>query len=407
MAGSGSSSRSPDHASTISKFVCDLQHGVHDDFYYFLNAPVDHDSLGRIQFKNLPPRPSSPDLLSCLPLEIQHEIFLLMDLDALASLRLTSYQFKSTIDEFPPYFRTQQHAPILYRLLRDSATISYHALGTIHHTLISPTCSFCGDFGPYLFVLTFQRCCANCLERNPALRLIKDGEDCDTFFGVSRDEAMKLPSISMNNFSYCSEAFGHTFSCRCRGWERRERPPDSRYFLVSQVHELGLSCHGTQEAMQFHTMRLYFGSYNLYQRQPSRAPPVYPLYVRDPTQKPDYNKNREERFFLNPLDGLAKYGATRLPVLNLHENEVEVEAGLLCVGCQIIYECWLEAEEDHQAHHNIKFVGSWAKLKPLEMRAHKAWSKEGILAHIKECEGAKKLRKHAAQRVPTGTHDLT
>jgi hypothetical protein len=392
----GSDSKSPHRAAIISKLTCGLQNvaerAVHDDFYYFLNAPVDYDGLCPLQFKHISSRPSSPGLLSRLPLEIQHEVLLILDLAALASLRLVNYYFKSTIDSFPPYARTQQHASILYRLLRDTKTISYHTLSTIYRALTSAACSVCGDFGPYLFVLTFHRCCANCLERNPAFRFLQEVGDCYKFFGVSQDEAMKLPSIAMGASPHCSNAFGHGFSCRCRGWERRQRPINARYFLVSQVHKMGLSIHGTQEALEKYTMAVYAKSVNRWNNTPQgRAAEhlINPLYLRIPSLRPLYDKNREERFFLNPLDGLSNHGAIRLPVLKLLGNEVET--GLWCIGCQNIYERWLEEEEERQAEQNVNFVGSWEELKPLEMRAHRAWSKEGFLAHFEECEDAKKL----------------
>ncbi|KAF4447330.1 hypothetical protein F53441_9127 [Fusarium austroafricanum] len=115
--------------------------------------------------------PSSLGALDVLPNELLHEV--LLDLDALSyfRFRLVNRQARILASTLWEYRTVITHGFEGFRnVLNAKANLA--TVRKLHHALTQEKCTFCNDFGGFLFLYTAQRCCFTCLCHRSELRII-------------------------------------------------------------------------------------------------------------------------------------------------------------------------------------------------------------------------------------------
>ncbi|KAM5476122.1 hypothetical protein MauCBS54593_000805 [Microsporum audouinii] len=136
-----------------------------------------HQLAGRIsvsdppKFSTLPPHsgPSSIGRLDVLPLEILHDTLNSLDFRTLSRLSYVSKRGRSVVESLPAYRELMKHAPDTLKALGKSQLINFHPAGRLRAVLRSESCVWCGQYGPFLFLPTLDRCCYECQRSNPSL----------------------------------------------------------------------------------------------------------------------------------------------------------------------------------------------------------------------------------------------
>jgi hypothetical protein len=125
-----------------------------------------------IPFREFRSRNSYSGLLDLLPTELLHMILAHLDFDTLGDLRLSCYGTRLMVDSAPAFHISKKHAWSALASLGRLGALGFHTSGDLYKTLFEKEC-VCGDYGPYLFVLTGERCCIFCLMTNPRFAVIR------------------------------------------------------------------------------------------------------------------------------------------------------------------------------------------------------------------------------------------
>ena len=110
--------------------------------------------------------------LGKLPVEILHGIFLSLDPFTLEMVRELSSYYKQVLDNLSAYRLLKTHAKETLRIMH-LTNMSYWSLRQIFAEFCRPLCRPCDQFGPFIFLPTYSRCCYSCLLNHQDYRLIR------------------------------------------------------------------------------------------------------------------------------------------------------------------------------------------------------------------------------------------
>lgn len=175
--------------------------------------------------------------LEAFPVEILHTICNSLDFQSLSRFSRVCGQAKGLVESLPAYQRLMEHASELLILLSHMRFLSFHTAAMIYAALLSDQCVCCQKFAPFLFLPTCQRCCYGCLYGEWSLQ-VTEYSMAQFCFGLSQKELDQLPSMLSIPGSY---------PVGCDGVNHREQ---FRLVSVKEAHALGISVHGSQEAME-------------------------------------------------------------------------------------------------------------------------------------------------------------
>jgi hypothetical protein len=121
-------------------------------------------------------------------------ILLELDVASVDMARLVNSHFRALVESLPAYKLLKEHAYHTLCVIRKTGLASTITIGALFAEFCQPSCRGCGEFGPFLFLPTVQRCCENCLQENGDFQLVPVLE---TFsLGISQYWAKKcLPVV--------------------------------------------------------------------------------------------------------------------------------------------------------------------------------------------------------------------
>jgi hypothetical protein len=122
------------------------------------------------------PFPSRPNAglgsLNRLPLELLQMISLHLDIHSLFNFRQACSSTRQVVDSLHEYQLLVAHGlNLLCALLRTGLATGLAtciSLPDFYDALCTEACAFCGEFAGFIYFLTWDRCCYQCLERPPA-----------------------------------------------------------------------------------------------------------------------------------------------------------------------------------------------------------------------------------------------
>ncbi|KAM7209778.1 hypothetical protein V8F06_014839, partial [Rhypophila decipiens] len=117
------------------------------------------------------PFPRAPQVglgaLGRLPLELLYEVLLCLDMRSIFKLRQTNLRSRQVVDSLRQYHLVVSHGlNLLCALLRTRLAIDV-SLSDFFYALCTKACRFCGEFGGFISLLTWERSCFRCLQVAP------------------------------------------------------------------------------------------------------------------------------------------------------------------------------------------------------------------------------------------------
>ncbi|KAK2739864.1 hypothetical protein FQN57_006440 [Myotisia sp. PD_48] len=291
-------------------------------------------------------------LLNALPIELMHYICNMLDFQSLSRLLRTSLRVRSMVESLPAYRDLMEHAPDTLTALGETQLISLHSADLLYKTLRSQHCVSCLEFGPFLFLPRCERCCHDCLRANPALWVmpIAFAKEC---FRFSPKEMKKLPIMRSIPGVY---EVGHEIS----------RNRQLKLVSVRAAKEMALRFHGSLPKAASYTDRWYIEA------------PSNPMEI-----KPSLLPGAE----IGPYDSSCGLASILFPCL-LSKNTIE--NGIWCKGCDWTFLNYRSGKLSRHLINDMLPPG----LNPIPVLSgmrRRAWSKDELLVHIKQCYGARKL----------------
>ncbi|KAI1774679.1 hypothetical protein F4818DRAFT_418575 [Hypoxylon cercidicola] len=102
-----------------------------------------------------------------LPLELLHDVLLRLDMYSLFNFRQTNLGSRRMVDSLKQYQMVVSHGlNLLCALLRTRLANSI-SLFEFYDALCTKACTLCGEFGGFISLLTWTRCCFKCLQEAP------------------------------------------------------------------------------------------------------------------------------------------------------------------------------------------------------------------------------------------------
>ncbi|KAK0113979.1 hypothetical protein ONS95_014222 [Cadophora gregata] len=137
----------------------------------------------------------STGALKRLPLELIHNVLGHLDISTIGSVRCLSWNSRLIVDLFPPYRDLTIYASSVLRVLYSTHLASAYSVGQLYTVLTNDRCICCEAFGPYLSLITCERCCFSCLyDSKMAPTTLSTAASA---FGLSKNEIeKKIPVVT-------------------------------------------------------------------------------------------------------------------------------------------------------------------------------------------------------------------
>lgn len=121
--------------------------------------------------------------LGKLPPELLCMVFQHLTCDDLETLHRSSTGGRIAVLAFPQYHTLLTQVPTILAILKETRLARSFTIIQIYETFTSPLCTTCGQFGGYVFLPSFTRCCMSCAETElKFLPISRDGARIE--FGV-------------------------------------------------------------------------------------------------------------------------------------------------------------------------------------------------------------------------------
>ena len=105
--------------------------------------------------------------LDRLPLELLHDTLFRLDMHSVFKFRQINIRSRQMVDSLKQYQMVVSHGlNLLCALLRTRLAIVI-SLFDFYKALCTKACTHCGDFGGFISLLTWKRCCFKCLQEAP------------------------------------------------------------------------------------------------------------------------------------------------------------------------------------------------------------------------------------------------
>lgn len=351
------------HQIEVEDLVARLSHRPRHLLYSMIT--IDNASLAlpvSVQATSQYNRPSSLGALDRLPVEILYQLLDYLDLLSLAQITNVSVRGRSIVFSLASYQGLMKHAPSAIAMLRMTKLISIHSVSEVYATLKSERCATCQEYGAYLFLPTCERCCWECLQVNPARRIIPRAR-AGKAFALSPKQVQKLPVLH---------------SIPGRYGIAREHVTHHKLVSVAAARDLALSIHGSADKvveLTAHRRHGFWMASEIRYLQTAFASAT----SQDPLMTPDQGNRGTDPYF-----GLA---STHFPSLPGMLQGGTPEDGLWCKGCEKTCNNYRDGRLTAEVIASRVPAGR-DPLRVLLGFERRAYSRLGLLEHSNHCYGA-------------------
>lgn len=105
--------------------------------------------------------------LDRLPLELLHETLSSLDMHSLFKLRQTNLRSRQIVDSYKPFQLVISHGLNLFCALLRTRLANEISLIDFRNALCTKACSLCGEYGGFMSLPSWTRCCFKCLKEAP------------------------------------------------------------------------------------------------------------------------------------------------------------------------------------------------------------------------------------------------
>ena len=315
--------------------------------------------------------------LDDLPLELLHSIFAVLDFQTLSHISRTCSRGVEVVESMPQYRDLRRHTPRAMAALGLTRLIRHHSAAALHAALLSAHCASCGEYGPFLFLPTCERCCFECLGKNQSLWVIPTyvAKKC---FGLTTSLVKRLPIMR----SVPGKYYVRLASISRQRQVQLVSVRSAKELAVKQrseeqmAQELQARCTAGLSLHEFYTLRWL------------QAAPLQPPGPELATRLFEANE---------PNDKYCGMASIVFPSL-LTGNRIET--GLWCRGCEKMFREW----SPHKLYpadvsRLVRRTSDITEIHVLYTRQHLARSRIAFLDHITHCSGARELVPELAKRL--------
>ncbi|KAL9098786.1 MAG: hypothetical protein Q9163_005617 [Psora crenata] len=176
--------------------------------------------------------------LDQLPLEILYCVVSSLDISAIDQFKAVNRRSFEVVNTHPQFKIINEQAHDTLRGLRAIKTDHMITVQTLFDKLCTMHCSECGDYGGYIYLVTFERLCGRCLTEKdrylplPELQVLKE-------FGLTLEILDSLPRFQPYHGLYGKGHYRYYYS-------------DSNSTVIDRAsaYDAGILYHGSFEAMQ-------------------------------------------------------------------------------------------------------------------------------------------------------------
>lgn len=304
---------------------------------------------------------SSLGCLSKLPLELLHLVCNSLDFQSLSRLSRVSIGGKIVLESFRPYRAIMSHAPQSLRALGKTLLIQYHTAATLYAAITSQNCASCGEYGPFLFLPTCQRCCYECLHNNQSLWVVPKAlaKKC---FHLAPQHLREIPTMRSIPGKY---RIGHGIT--------RRRP--LRLVSVRAAKMAAITVHGTIDILDDRD--------SSYTNQEVKDFDFFTFLRNAPLEPLGNNPSRMPTRGDPVSDDYCGMASIFFPSLS---PSGVLEEGLWCRGCELIFDRF--GTRGAYSYPDLTPPGVDPYWVAMGM-ARQAWSKSEFLRHVICCPGVR------------------
>lgn len=327
--------------------------------------PADSASLGRLDY---------------LPLELLHRISGLLDFQSLSRISRTCLRGKDVIYSVPEYRDMIRHAPQVLAALGQTLLIRYHSAMAVHAILLSATCVSCGDYGPFCFLPTLERCCFECLWRNQSLWVVPISTAARCF---------DMPTSVVECTPVTRSLPGQYY---VRHYVSHHTPTE--FVSVRAVKQLAIEAHeGEGHMAQMLQAKRNSGLHGRDYR-------MYKWLQAAPMEPPGRQLALRPGLANKPVDNHC--GMASIPFLSPSTQD-GLEVGNWCRGCEETYRRWSRSPNKPLPDGLIDYLPQGADIgERLHTMQQVARSRTSFLEHIAHCPGARRLLANTRDGYATG-----
>ncbi|KAI3582946.1 hypothetical protein IWW34DRAFT_900250 [Fusarium oxysporum f. sp. albedinis] len=145
-------------------------------------------------------------VLARLPQDLLEEIVLHLDIDSFRRFRQVSRRARYLSTAITIYQRVLRYAPDALNALRRTDLSGYVSYSDVYTALTTSKCTFCGQFGEFMFLPTAKRCCFECLRASPETAIVNQAcisrreQWKDLYTEHAEDLAEALKSMDVRSF---------------------------------------------------------------------------------------------------------------------------------------------------------------------------------------------------------------
>lgn len=290
-----------------------------------------------------------------------------LDAQSLVRFSHTSAAAHTVANDSLEYRVVMKHAADTLVALCRLKIAERHSIFDVYGALRSEKCAYCPSFGEVLFLPTCERVCWACMNKNPRCCLMAP-TTTRKIFGLTSKQIKQLPALQT--------IAGHLGA---RG--EKPYPASRRLVSVQDVANAALTRYNTIQYFNDQVASRRLGSENArdvarFMRPALQAgnPRQDPLRIPDPVPDP----NRVDNYF-----GMASVNFASVVDLE------HVEHGLWCKGCEWL-ELWYELHLPNPIRPGLVPHGRIPGKFLLDMK-FRAYTKAGLLEHVRGCYGAQQL----------------
>ncbi|KAI1108672.1 F-box domain-containing protein [Nemania sp. NC0429] len=308
---------------------------------------------------NFQDRLSSTGTLNRLPIELVYEVLGSLDFQSITRFARVSIRGKNIVQSFPAYRHLMNHAPDALAALGQTRLLSLYSASHLLATLRSERCATCPEYGAYLFLLTCERCCWECLKSQP-LRRVLTPSGAGRVFALTPKMVKQLPvQFSIPGIYKIS---------------REVKQRSFRLCSIPAAKKLAMSVHGSAESLTRVVTR----------KGPKRSTEYLQAVLSactyvDQLTIPIRGYLGADRYF----------GMSFIPFPSLTAPDM-IEHGLWCKGCEWTFDQYSRGRLPSRVIADM-VPGKLDPDRILLGMARRARSRMGHVAHVQHCYGAQRL----------------
>ncbi|KAM5346411.1 hypothetical protein ACJ41O_009416 [Fusarium nematophilum] len=147
-----------------SKFFQVLHFSIHDhDQVVPMAPPSSAPPSALMRSRN----PTKPNIFDRLPAELLYGILECLDMQSLFKLGQTDLKWRQALQEHRPYRVVTRHGRNLFCALLRTELAACISLLDFYRLISTKKCTLCGNFAGFMSILSWTRCCFNCLAHAP------------------------------------------------------------------------------------------------------------------------------------------------------------------------------------------------------------------------------------------------